>query len=306
MVVIKDEIAALIRDAEKHMPKRFPSIIRPAKSGLMLEPSIYDLHVGKLAWARETGHEDYDSRIAKACFERALTNLLSRTAENKFERIVYVVGNDLHHTDSKMAQTFAGTPQDTDSRYFKSCEIIRQLQCSAIETLLHLAPVDVYMIPGNHDPMSVYHLGAYVQCWFRHAKHVRIFNEPVKRKYCEFGNLMLCFTHGETEKHEKLGNLMAAEQREMWGRTTFHEAHVGHLHTSRFDVERIRTDIRKERQVQEIHGVRVRIIPALCPPDAWHASNGYIGNLRSAEAFVWHRTEGLIATALHTETGITQ
>lgn len=301
-IAARDEISALKVDAAAHMPRKFPTFARVGSSGLMLEPSIYDLHIGKLAWARETGHGNYDSKIARACFDRALETILFRTSQYKFERIAYVIGNDLIHTDSKSNQTFAGTPQDTDSRYFKCCELARRMQCDAIETLLQLAPVDVYMIPGNHDPMTVWHLGDSLECWFKNAKHVRIDNSPVKRKYSEFGKVMLCWTHGETEKHSDLAYLMSTEQCEMWGRTRYREAHVGHYHTERFDTKRVRTDVRNERGLSEVHGTKVRVIPSLAPPDAWHSAKGYVGNLRSAEAFVWDKSEGLISTVMHTET----
>ena len=45
-------------------------------------------------------------------------------------------------------------------------------------------------------------------------------------------------------------------------------------------------------------GVRVRVSPALCPPDAWHAEHGFTA-LRAAEAYVWHTTDGLVAAAFH-------
>jgi hypothetical protein len=46
--------------------------------------------------------------------------------------------------------------------------------------------------------------------------------------------------------------------------------------------------------VQEFHGVRVRVLPALCEPDAWHANNNFVGNLRTAESYVWNKDKGLI------------
>ena len=72
----------------------------------------------------------------------------------------------------------------------------------------------------------------------------------------------------------------------MFGRTLFRECHTGHTHMTKLD---------------EQHGVRVRVLPALCPADAWHSENGYIGNKRSAEAYVWDKNEGLISVVYHTE-----
>jgi hypothetical protein len=45
-------------------------------------------------------------------------------------------------------------------------------------------------------------------------------------------------------------------------------------------------------------GVLVRIVPSLCPADAWHASMGYRGKL-AAEAYFWDENEGCVATFTH-------
>jgi hypothetical protein len=79
---------------------------------------------------------------------------------------------------------------------------------------------------------------------------------------------------------------MATECREIFGQTRFHEWHIGHIH---------------QTKVIEKNGVRVRILPALCPPDAWHAEKGYVGNLRSTEALVWDKDKGLQATVVYTD-----
>src|SRR3990172_4990556 len=58
-----------------------------------LEISITDLHMGKLAWGKEAG-EDYDTKIAKKRFLFAINDILSRTNDSKFEKIIFPVGND--------------------------------------------------------------------------------------------------------------------------------------------------------------------------------------------------------------------
>jgi hypothetical protein len=37
----------------------------------------------------------------------------------------------------------------------------------------------------------------------------------------------------------------------------------------------------------------VRTAPALCPPDEWHAVEGYIGAALAMETFYYHRAGGL-------------
>jgi hypothetical protein len=102
------------------------------------------------------------------------------------------------------------------------------------------------------------------------------------RKYLAFGATALCWTHGEKGKVADWPLLFATEQPEMFAAATYREIHTGHLHTTR---------------LTEKMGVRVRISPALCSPDEWHAANHYVGNVRGAEALVYHEREGLVNVA---------
>lgn len=105
------EIAALKSAAiQGAKPVRFPGVARRT-SGPMLELSIPDLHMGKLAWAKETGWEDYDSKIAAKCFNDALESLLVRSSAHQYREIVLPVGNDLLNSDNKQHTTTRGTPQ---------------------------------------------------------------------------------------------------------------------------------------------------------------------------------------------------
>lgn len=252
----------------------------------MLEVNLPDLHGGKMAWGEETGDANYDTKIAVSTFWKALETLLYRVSEHKFDQVLFVVGNDLLNSDDIEGRTTAGTYVSSDQRYQKTFAAIRDLKIQAIERLRVLAPVKVVVVPGNHDALSCWHLGDSLSCYFHKYDDVTVDNSPLFRKYHQFGKVMIMLTHGHKGKRADYPLTMATEQPQMFGDTRFRECHTGHLHTT---------------QVNEHHGVRVRILSALCPPDAWHSQHGFIGNLRSAELFVWNEDEGLIGTALYTE-----
>ncbi len=252
---------------------------------MLFEPSIYDLHVGKLAWGNETGWDNYDSRMAEQAHDEALEALIRRSASHPISRVLYVVGNDLLHSDTKAGTTTGGTPLDTDSRYHKVFSIVRKMTVRAIDRLAEIAPVDAVLVPGNHDTLAVWHLGDSLECWYRNAKHVTIENTPRMRKYYQHGRVMLLLTHGNRGKLDQYPLLMATEQRAMWGATHFREAHTGDKHGTK---------------VLEVKGVKVRTLPSLSAADAWHSEFQFVGNSRSAEAFVWDKGEGLIAQAHYT------
>lgn len=284
-LAVREELADLVATAKARIPARVSRLKARAASGYMLELAIPDLHIGKLAWATETGEANYDSTIAERVFLEALDTLLARTRSYPFEQIVFPVGNDLLNADNLQGTTTRGTPQSTDTRYQKSFALARRLMTTAIDRLRSLAPVYVLMVPGNHDTLTTWHLGDSLSCFFHQTSDVVIDNEPRHRKYHQFGKVMLMFTHGDKGKRPNYPLVMATEEPQMFGSTIHREAHTGHLHQLR---------------VEELHGVKVRISPALCPADAWHAEQMFTGNARAAEAFVWHRDEGMVGTAIYT------
>lgn len=282
---IKREIEQLLADAEARMPSH-PKLPRISlERGHLLEVSIPDLHMGKLAWAQECG-DAYDVEIAEKVFREALGTLLHRASTFDIEKVLFVVGNDLLHVDGPKNQTFGGTPQDHDSRYHRTFLRSRRLMIEAVDELLKIANVDVMVVPGNHDQTAAWHLGDSLQCWYRNSEQVEIDNQPALRKYYEYGRVMLMFTHGDKERPiSKLGQIAAAEMPEMWGRTLHREAHIGHLHHNEYKDE---------------PGFSIRRLSSLSAADAWHKNSGYIGSPRRAETFIWDRDEGLISTQVYT------
>lgn len=287
-ILARNELVALKESFKAERPFVPTQFERQSLTGNMLEISIPDLHAGKLAWAKETGWENYDTKIALKVYRDALQTLIARTSCYKFDEIVFVVGNDLFHSDNPRGETYKGTPLDTDSRYHKTFTAIREMMVESVEVLRQIAPVRVILVSGNHDTLSVWHLGDSLECRFYNYADVTIDNGPQARKYYQYGKVMLMFTHGHKGKLSDYPLVMAAEQPKMFGRTQFREAHTGDKHHFR---------------VEEYHGVKVRISPALCPPDAWHADNHFVGADRAAEAFVWNESEGLICNAIYTVSG---
>lgn len=287
IVDARNEITSLLADAKKSiaLARTAPARLPKVDGDYMLELDVFDLHAGKLAWSKETGHENYDVKIAERVFEQAIERLLARTAGYPISQIVFPVGNDLLNSDNTLNTTTHGTPQDTDGRFQKTFLTVRKMMTATIERLRQRAPVVVYMVPGNHDKLSVWHLGDSLECFFDHYADVTVHNRPCVRKYHQFGKVMLMFTHGDKGKHPDYPLVMATEEPVMFGATKFREAHIGHRH---------------ETKTREFHGVRVRTLSALCPPDAWHAEMQFVGNQQSAEAFVWHKTEGLVSQAFYT------
>lgn len=291
IVDARREIEALKELAKK--TARVPAkIARSGRTtGNMLEINIADHHFGKLAWGKETGGQNYDTKIAAKVWKRAFQTLLERSSALEYDEIWFVVGNDILNSDDTEGRTTKGTYVSSDIRYHKTFAVVRDSIIESIEQLRQIAKIKVKVIfvSGNHDTLSVWHLGDSIECFFHKYEDVEIDNSPRYYKFHEFGKAMILFTHGDKGKRKEYPLLMATEEPEMFGRTSFREAHTGHNHTDK---------------VEEFHGVKVRRLPSLGPADAWHASNGFVGNLRSSEAFMWNKTEGLVGTSIYTDNTI--
>ena len=277
------KIVAEMMDAHAPQYKPLAKVKKTEATGLMLEMDMMDLHLGKFAWHEETG-ENYDRKIAKERLFEATETLVERTSGMTFERILLPAGNDLLHVDNLEGETFSGTGQDADSRATLIFRDGLHALIQVIDRITSIAPVDVPIVPGNHDQESMFHLGEALVAWYRHNDRVTIDNGPTLRKYVRWGRVLLGFTHGgrNSPPVNDLPLIMAQERKAEWGETTWREWHLGHWHK------------RKETRYvagETYNGVHVRVIPALCGVDAWHYERGYTKNWKSAEAYIWSKEQ---------------
>lgn len=259
----------------------------------LLEISIFDLHIGKLAWGGET-FENYDVKIARERFLTSIQKLLQRAEGFQYSRIFFPVGNDFFNSDTILNTTTKGTPQDEDLRWQKTFGVGTRLLVDAINMLKQTGvPVDVMVIPGNHDFERSFYLGSYLEAWFNQDPAVHINNGASPRKYYRFGNVLLGLTHGSEEKEAALPMLMATdvESKPLWSETKFHEWHLGHIHRKRT----VTYDINKSRPLNEDLGVTIRYLSSLTGTEEWHHKKGFVGSTKAADGFVYNDEFGLIA-----------
>lgn len=272
--------AEIFKDlVSSHRPKPTKIKRAPITDPHMLELGMYDLHLGKLAWHAETGWSDYDSKITTQLVNNMVDIILGRVAHFQFDKILFPIGHDFFQVDNPSNTTFRGTPVDVDSRFKRTYRAGLDMLIQVIERLRQIAPVDVVMVPGNHDFFSNFTLGVALECFFKDYPDVQIDNSPTVRKYYRYGNTLLGLTHGNDIKPQDLLTLMPTEAPADFAASLWREWHLGHLHKD---------------ALTEKHGIRTRILPSLCSADAWHAMKGFVGNLRLAEAFVWHPVQCLV------------
>lgn len=264
---------------------------------ILAELSIYDAHFGKLAWSPETG-QDYDIKICRARYMAAARDLLARAAMHKPERIAYVVGNDFFHVDHK-GQTTSGTEMDMDGRWQKAFRIGKDCTITIAEEASQIAPVDLIIVPGNHDREKAFCLGEVLDARFHNNHQINVINDPDPFVYYRWGKVLLGFNHGDEygsdKKRAELPIQMSTDRAVDWSETVWREWHLGHFHSEDEMVWRYR----KAKQVRD---VTVRVLPSLSSTDAWHRLKGYASPL-AAECHLYHKDHGRWEYLVHQTEG---
>ena len=287
---IVEAMNELIKDLRDSTPS-LPSVnYNKINDGHMVEISIPDLHLGKFASAVETG-ENYSPEIAIRVFMDALQDLIGQArAAYPIDRIVFPIGNDFLTSDTLGNTTSRGTAQDVSGNFQQHFRQGIDLLRKAIESLRTIAPVDVVIVPGNHDSVASFALGQLLGALYENCNEVKVHQQTDQaRKYINYGSVLIGFAHGHHERAQSLPMLMAIEASEQWGNARHREIHVGHLHHTR-DTHYMGSN--------EVDGVIVRIIPSLSAADRWHADKGYRSQ-RAALAFVYHAQKGQRAILRH-------
>lgn len=256
--------------------------ITPAKSAkgdkYMLEVAFQDFHLGKLSWSKESG-SDFDYKIAIKRAKDTVSDIINRAKiKGNVERVLFLIGGDMFHSDSIKGATTAGTQMDNDIRWQKMFIEGTNLLVSIINSLGELAPVDVVTILGNHDTQTLMHAQVVLSAYYRNDPNVRVDMKMTTRKYYKYGECLIGFTHGDKEGKRMLSS-MQVEAAEMWGKTKFREIHAGHLHSE---------------QTSETNGAILRNISSITETDAWHHQKGYVGAQRKLQSFLWHKRKGLL------------
>lgn len=287
-----DSFIAELKETGAGSPE-IPQLQLPQVPGedVMLEVSVPDPHLGKRVWGVETGGPDWDSGLAAKAFVGAIAALLGRATKHyNVVQVALPIGNDFFNVDNAAGTTTAGTPQDEDGRYQLTFRRgIRALQ-DGINLAAAVAPVRIEVVPGNHDTERMWYAGEVLAAIYADSKRVTIDNAPNTRKYLLWESTLLGWTHGKDERPGKLPLVMATDVPDLWAASKHREWHLGHIHHKSTVIVPMESEDQR---------VRVRYLPSLCPPDAWHVRNLFNG-LRAAEVYIWGAKSGYLGHLSHT------
>lgn len=273
-----------IIDELKNYSPKYPTIKRKkSKESHLLIVDPADIHIGKLCTAYETGTE-YNQNIAVKRVLEGVKGLLDKSNGFNIDKIIFVAGNDILHTDNTKRETKNGTAQDTDGMWYDNFLTAKQLYVDIIEMLMQIADVLVIFCPSNHDYQSGFFLAQTIEAHFRLSKNVTFNCSIAHRKYAFYGTNLLGFTHGDGSKEANLGSLMSIEAKENWGFAEYRYFYTHHLH---------------HKQSKDYINVSVETLRSPSPSDSWHNTKGFKHTFCAIELFVHSKEHGQVARITH-------
>jgi hypothetical protein len=302
---------AIIAEMDAHAPVY--EAIEHIKGEHLLVVDPADVHVGKLSRILETGY-DYDMPNATERVRAGITGLISKAQAFGVAKVVFVIGNDILHIDTPHRRTTSGTPQDTDGMWWEMFLEAKNCYVAIIEQLVQLADVHIIFCPSNHDYVSGWMLADTLYSWFRNHPNIHFGDEQrnisiAHRKYVEYGQNLMGFTHGDGAKEKDLPSLMQYEARSAWGRVQHCYMYVHHTHHKDrkvlgMDAQKREKDhigvtvLQSGKSVNPAKNVYIETVRTPSPEDGWHDRNGYV-NKQAVEVFLHHPTDGQVARFTH-------
>lgn len=235
-----------------------------------------DLHIGMLAWGRETG-TPWNLAIARETVLGSMADLVGGAPHSKTAILVDL--GDFTHTNNQSNETPRGHHQlDADGRFPKVGKEAMRLRVDLIELALRKHENVIYRgLPGNHDPDAAQMISLAMALLFENNPRVTVDDDPSDFWFYEHGVVMLAANHGHRTKPEKLPGVMAAYRPEVWGRTKVRQAFSGHIHHTK---------------AGEDMGARWETLRTVAPRDAFAHQYGYSAG-RELIALTYHNERGL-------------
>lgn len=242
---------------------------------------LTDYHLGMFSWHEETG-ADWDMKIA----EQTLNDWVDAAVASSPNAKTAVLANigDFLHWDGMDAVTPASKHLlDADTRFQKLIRVaIRMIRNFISKLLAKYDNVHVIMADANHDPASEAWLREMFAVFYEHEPRVTV-DTTADTYYCyEHGLTSLFFHHGHKRKPANVDTVFAAKFREVFGRTKYSYAHMGHLHSI---------------DVKETNLMLVEQHRTLAAPDAYASRGGWISG-RDAKVITYHKDYGKVAESV--------
>lgn len=247
---------------------------------LIVSPT--DFHWGKYA-PKYTGDE-YNRTIARERLFELSSDLINRIKDRGRPDCIYLaLGGDGLHIDNQGRTTTRGTPQDCDGTPSELAATYVSLCREYIDFLNQVAPIKVFVIPGNHDYYTSTLLREALKGWFNSNDEVSVVDNISPRQSFSYGNSLITFMHGDEGSVKDYPAIIASENSKDWGKSKWRFIFTGHLHT--------------ERELPTFGNITVYRMPSLAGTDDWHYRKGYKSR-KALIGYIIDPEEGVVSTEI--------
>lgn len=243
---------------------------------------LYDMHIGMMAWARETRGQDYNLELMKSDLMKSIATVQSYAPDSQ-EALIILGGDTIHVNDHYNETPASKHHQDTDGRFEKVTDTAIEAIAWAIEYLASKhKSVKVIVLRGNHDETSHIVLKSALKQRYRNSDNVEFPSlaewDKSEIYWLNHGKSLIIMHHGDKAPPERLA-LIAADKCPHWSECKYRVILTGHVHSLK---------------VKDMAGVTHYSLRAFCPPDAYGAN---FGGVRGLSAMSFSAVKGLINTA---------
>jgi hypothetical protein len=235
-----------------------------------------DPHFG-LGSSAEDGGETTDIDEADRLTRAAIDNMVSR-APQTCRAILGFIGDNLHANDGSALTPGHKNPLDVDVRgygaAFLSCT---RAICYAISRALEKHDqIDVWIMPGNHDPDAAFAIAVAVSMFFDNNPRVTVRLSRDYLWWTTFGKNLIAAHHGDKIKPMELHGVLSNDCQSVWGECEYRYVFRGHIHHD---------------TVIEYQRTRMESLRTLAKSDAWHRGQGY-RSMRDTRVIIYHEQFG--------------
>jgi hypothetical protein len=265
------DLKSTSKNTKKIEPKQYE------KNGQILLVPIADLHFALLT-DTYSNNNDYNMEIAEQVFMEVIEDVISRNKYNKFEKVVFVTGNDTTNSDNINSTTTAGTQQQDSAMWFTVVDRVTTLLIHGIDRLSTIAPVDIVYVPSNHDLHTMFGVVQTINAYYREDDDITVDTSPLPRKYYQFGTSVLAFSHDVKVKDAL--KIVSTEAKDMWSASKRVIFMLAHLHQA--------MEYDKQGMLE------IRRLPTISGFSRWTNGRGYIQTERKNQAFILDYNKGII------------
>ena len=237
----REEIYQDLVDSMSDLAQELPKIPKSKRESNKVDPELLtvyplgDPHIGLLCYTPEVG-QDWDLEIAESIFLPLMDNLVS-VAPPSEECLIIDLGDFWHYDGMEQKTMRSGHKVDADGRPSKMIQVGFRIMRQMIESALRVhKTVHVKIMPGNHDDLGSIFLRVALLHIYQGEPRVNIDQSPNVFQYFDWGKNLIGIHHGDKCKMASLPMVMAADQPELWGATSFRHWYVGHFHNDTANV----------------------------------------------------------------------